>query len=69
MIEQLINSLADTLGERSLAEGGFSGQEGGRYRSDATAWATFVLGAAKKHPDLVQAGRKRLSWEAAKLTG
>jgi hypothetical protein len=61
MIELLIDSLVDTLAERSLADGGFSGHKGGRYRPDATAWAVFVLGAAGKRSDLVQAGRERLS--------
>lgn len=60
-----IDALTDTLAERSLSAGGFSGYTGGTYRPDATAWAVFVLSAAGKRLDLVEAGRARLGADQA----
>ena len=51
----------DDLLARRLADGGFSGQIGGSYRPDATAWAVLALRADDRHPDIVNAGLDRLS--------
>lgn len=61
MIEKSIELWVETLSERALPNGGFSGRTGGHYRPDATAWAIFVLAAVGAREDLVQSGRSRLA--------
>lgn len=56
-----MESLVLTLSERALPNGGFSGQTGGGYRTDATAWAILALVAVGSRKNLVQLARSQLA--------
>ncbi len=49
------------LAERVLPDGGFSGQPGGGYMPDATAWAILALAGSRSRADLVRRARTRLA--------
>jgi hypothetical protein len=53
--------LIEAITQHALAEGGFCGPIGGRYRADATAWAAIALSAAGAREDLVESARSRLA--------
>lgn len=51
----------EKLSTRWLPEGGFSGQPGGAYRPDATAWGLMAWQSAGLFPEKVRAARDRLA--------
>lgn len=60
----LASVCAEELKARALPEGGFAMFPGGPYRSDATAWATLSLAAARSggsNRATVELGRERLA--------
>jgi len=50
-----------SLKARGLSDGGFSASESGRYRPDATAWATLAISQFDDSGDLVGKARSRLA--------
>jgi hypothetical protein len=55
--------LIEGLKKRMVPEGGFAFFKGGRYRSDATAWAIIGLRSAGEGESLLESGRDRLARE------
>ena len=49
------------LRDRRVSGGGFSGQPGGEYRADATAWAVMALAAYGEGGPLLEQSRARLA--------
>jgi hypothetical protein len=60
MIKKSIEFGVETLSQRALPNGGFSGRTGGGYRPDATAWAILALVAMGSRENLVQLARSQL---------
>jgi hypothetical protein len=49
------------LWKRTLPEGGFAMKPGGKYRTDATAWALAALSVVGERPDLLKPARSSLA--------
>ena len=60
MSDPTIPRIIKTLQERMLPGGGFTANDHGRYRTDATAWAILALVAAGCPADLINLSRARL---------
>jgi len=53
--------LVEKIRNRRLYDGGFSEQDQGTYRPDATSWAVLALSAAKIDPKIIDSSRSRLA--------
>jgi len=60
MTTSLVENLIGKIRRRKLDDGGFSEQENGSYRPDATAWAVLALKAAGGNPEIIESARSRL---------
>ena len=61
MIDPFLKLYLERLVQRSVQEGGFANQTGGRYRTDATAWAILILQNYNPHSPLLEPARIRLT--------
>jgi hypothetical protein len=56
-----VENLVKKIKRRRLDDGGFSEQELGSYRPDATSWAVLALDAAGVEPGIIDPARSRLT--------
>jgi len=61
MPTSLVENLIGKIKRRKLDDGGFSEQENGSYRPDATSWTVLALSAAGVDPESVDGSRSRLA--------
>ena len=61
MKDRHLTTFVADLWKRALPEGSFAMKPGGKYRTDATAWAVIALSAAGENPDLLKPFRASLA--------